>query len=72
MMSTVFRLAITDVGGNIVIHFPAGGRVEKDLVDLVVDGCKKEFVFKKNAERKIRHGVEAAMLDFKKQTVALL
>lgn len=72
MMATIFHLAITDTGGNIVIHFPAGGRIEKRLVDVVVEDCVGEFKMKKSAEKKIRRGVEQAILEFKKNTVALV
>lgn len=70
---SVFKLQIVGADDNVVAILPAGGKLEKDLIEYLADYIVKELTFiSKNRRAQVVNGLEKGMLEFKKESIKAL
>lgn len=71
MPDPLFRLQLVDDSGA-VVTFKAGGAVEANLVDLIVEHVISQGTITWRTKAKVKEGVEKALYAFKRQSIQVL
>jgi hypothetical protein len=70
---SVFKLQIVRSDDGVVATLPAGGELEKDLVEYLADYIVKEqTIFSLDRRAQIVNGLNKAMFAFKKESIKAL